>query len=105
MSLAALHGLGERLRAKLTDCRGLLTRNVESGRDVLRTLLVGPLRFAPVIDGQRRGYRFTGAIALERIVAGIVDLPLKTRGGVSSPEGTVASWQFDIEGKCDLLAA
>jgi hypothetical protein len=82
-----LHGIEQRLRAKLADWRGLLTRNVESGREVLRTLLVGPLRFTPVIDGQRRGYRFTGAIALDRIVAGIVDLPLKTRGGLASPAG------------------
>ena len=56
-----------------------------------------------MIDERRRGYRFTGAIALDRIVAGIVEL--KTLTGVASPEGTVASWQFDIEGKCDLLAA
>ena len=39
-----------RLRAKLADWRGLLTRNVETGRDVLRALLVGPLRFTPIID-------------------------------------------------------
>ena len=32
-------------------------------------LKVTPLRFTAVIDGQRRGYRFTGAIALDRIVA------------------------------------
>src|SRR5689334_5063810 len=46
-------GLEERLRAKLADWRGLFTRNVESGRDVLRVLLAGPLRSMPVIDGRR----------------------------------------------------
>lgn len=52
MSLA---GLETRLRTKLADWRGLLQRNVEEGRTVLRTLLVGPLRFTPVNDGRRRG--------------------------------------------------
>ena len=57
--------LERRLRAKLADWRGLLTRNVESGREVLKALLVEPLRFEPVIDGRRRAYRFRGAIALD----------------------------------------
>jgi DNA invertase Pin-like site-specific DNA recombinase len=61
--------LEERLRAKLADWRGLLTRNVESGREVLRALLAGPLKFTPVIDDGRRGYAFEGVIALDRLVA------------------------------------
>ena len=44
---ATRRGSEERLRAKLADWRGLLTRNVESGREVLAALLVGPLRFTP----------------------------------------------------------
>ncbi len=75
---SAARGLEARLRAKLADWRGLLTRNVESGRDVLRTLLVGPLRFTPVIDERRRGYRFAGAIALDRLVAGVIELTTLT---------------------------
>ena len=64
-----------RVREKLADWRGLLTRNVDSGRDVLRALLVGPLRFTPVVNEGQRGYRFTGTIALDRLVAGAIDLP------------------------------
>ena len=53
--------LERRLRAKLADWRGLLTRNVASGRDVLRKLLLaGPIRFTPVNEDGRRGYRFEG---------------------------------------------
>ena len=62
-------------REKLADWRGLLTRNVESGREVLRALLVEPLRFTPVVDERRRGYRFTGAVALDRLVSGVIELP------------------------------
>lgn len=52
-------GLEGRIREKLADWRGLLTRNVEAGRDVLRTLLVEPLQFTPVVTERQRGYRFT----------------------------------------------
>ena len=65
-----------RLRDLVDDWRGLLVRDVASGREVLRTLLVGPLRFTPVVDERRRGYTFEGAIALDRLVSGIVDLPM-----------------------------
>ncbi len=84
-------GLEQRLRAKLADWRGLLTRNVESGREVLKTLLVEPFRFTPEIDARGRRYRFTGAIALDRLVAGVIDL--KTCDRVTSPEGFEPSFQ------------
>jgi hypothetical protein len=54
---------------------------------VLRTLLIGPLRFTPVNDGRRRGYRFEGTIALDRLLSGVVDLPQITRAKVASPTG------------------
>jgi len=70
-----------------------LTRNVETGRDVLRTLLIGPLRFTPVIEERRRGYAFRGAIALDRLIAGVVDLPTK----VASPTGFETLWTVERE--------
>jgi len=82
---AVAAGLDRRLRAKLTDWRGLLTRNVDSARDVLRALLVEPLRFTPLTDGRRRAYQFDGVIALDRLVSGVIELPTLT--GVASPSG------------------
>jgi hypothetical protein len=79
----SLDGLEGRLRAKLADWRSLLQRNVSEARDVLRALLVGPLRFTPVADGRRRGYAFEGVIALDRLLAGVVELPTK----MASPTG------------------
>lgn len=78
--LVNLDGLETRLRAKLADWRGLLTRNVAEGRAVLRALLIGPLRFTPIDDGSRRGYAFTGTIALDRLLAGVVELPMSNPG-------------------------
>lgn len=37
--------------------------------------LRGPLRFAPMVDGGRRGNRFEGAIAQNRLLSGVVELP------------------------------
>jgi hypothetical protein len=73
------------IREKLNDWRGLLTRDVAGGREVLRTLLVGPLRFTPVVEPDRRGYRFNGAIALDRVIGGVVTLDNTRSSGV--PDG------------------
>jgi hypothetical protein len=76
-------GLERRLRAQLADWKALLLGELPQARDVLRTLLVGPLRFTPVVDERRRGYRFEGAVALDRLVSGVVALPT----GLASPTG------------------
>jgi hypothetical protein len=75
--------LEQRLREKLADWRGLLTRNVESGRAVLKALLEGPLRFTPILEGRRPAYAFEGSISLEKLVSGVIELPTLT--GVASP--------------------
>jgi DNA invertase Pin-like site-specific DNA recombinase len=66
-----------------SSVREVLHRNVEEGRAVLRALLIGPLRFTPVKDERRCGYAFHGTIALDRLLAGVVDLPTV----VASPNG------------------
>ena len=53
-------GLERHIRTKLADWRGLLTRDVASGRNVIRQLLVGPLRFTPILEERRRRYAFAG---------------------------------------------
>jgi DNA invertase Pin-like site-specific DNA recombinase len=117
-------GLERRLRAKVADWRDLLTRDRESGRAVLRILVAEPFRFTPIVDERRRGYQFTGTLALDRLVAGIVDLPsvggepapvcavdatasvnsAKAHTGVASPRGSVARvcWPLAVTGYADL---
>ena len=82
------------MRAKLADWREALRRNVTEGRAVLRAILVGPLKFTPVADGRRRGYAFEGAIRLDRLLAGVVDLPTK----LASPRGHSILWQPPLAG-------
>ena len=91
--------LERRLRSKLADWRGLLTRDLSSGREMLR-LLLGPIRFTPVDEERRRGYRFEGTIAHDRMISGLVATPLN----VASPAGFVASW-MSMEGVTEYLRA
>jgi hypothetical protein len=102
--------LEQRLHVKLADWRGLLTRNVATGNAMLRTLLAEPIRFTPVLEHRRRGYRFEGRIALDRMLTGLVVLPelsAKLHQLVSSPEGFDAgacAW-VPMNGAADLIAA
>jgi hypothetical protein len=82
---------------------GWLTRNAESGRAVLKELLVRPLRFTADVDDRPRRYRFSGAIALDRLVAGVIEL--KTLTGGTSPEGFVIRVSPGFDGFSDLRAA
>ena len=59
------------MRSRLEDWRGLLTGNVKDGRELLRRVLVGPLRFTP----EKPGYRFEGIAAVGRMLDGVVALP------------------------------
>jgi len=58
----------------------LLTKRVEDGRQLLREMLTGPLRFTPI----KRSYQFEGKSAIGRIVVGMVGLPTV----LASPTGT-----------------
>ena len=60
-----------KVRMKLENWRGLLSRNIADGRQLLREVLAGPLRFAP----EERQYRFTGEVPIDRILSGIVGVP------------------------------
>ena len=93
----SLDGLERTLRAKLADWRGLLQRNVAEGRAVLRTLLIEPLKFTPVIDGRRRGYAFEGAIALDRLLAGVVELPPMVASLVPASWNQISTWLRTID--------
>jgi hypothetical protein len=53
-------------RCKLEEWRALLTRQTQDGRELLRQILVGPIRFMP--DGKM--YRFHGKAALGKLLAG-----------------------------------
>jgi hypothetical protein len=88
---AAPRGLEARIREKLADWCGLRTRNAESGRAVLKELLVGPLRFTPDEDEHRQRYRFAGAIR------GFGKAPQPIAADSEGPRIIVIRWQGDEE--------
>lgn len=59
-------------RQLLDDWRGLLGQDPQHARPVLRELLEGPIRFTPIVDGERRGFQFTGAVKTGGLLLGIV---------------------------------
>jgi len=48
----------------------------------------------PSIQGARRAYAFEGALTLDRLVSGVIQL--KTRTGVASPTGTALALDAEI---------
>ncbi|MDP2319548.1 MAG: recombinase family protein [Acidobacteriota bacterium] len=55
-----------RVRESLSDWRALLTRNAQDGRELLRRVLDGPIRFTPY----NGSYRFEGTAAIGRLLGG-----------------------------------
>jgi site-specific DNA recombinase len=62
--------LAREARRMLQQWRDLLGDDVGDTRRVLRELLDGPLRFTPMVEGARRGYRFEGSLTIGGILAG-----------------------------------
>jgi len=61
--------LKEALQSRLRDVRALLGRHTPKARLLLRKVLVGKIEMTPLHD-QQRGYRFRGALALDRLIEG-----------------------------------
>jgi site-specific DNA recombinase len=64
------NGIRAKLRARLTEWRGLLTRQPEIARQVVRKLITGRLTLTP--DREARRYTFTGQAAYDALLAGVV---------------------------------
>lgn len=67
-----LAALDADLRVRLEDWRGLLTRHVGSGRQILRKLIPERLVFTPHTEGTARYYTFEGVGRLEPVLQGTV---------------------------------
>ena len=63
-------GIRDKLRARLTDWSGLLGRQPEIARQILRKLLDGRLTLTP--DTEAHVYRITGRAIYGRLLEGII---------------------------------
>ena len=58
------------LRARVDDVTGLLGRPTVQARQMLRKLLADKIELEPVGEGRERGYKFRGALTIERLIGG-----------------------------------
>ena len=82
------------LREYVSGWRALLTKRVEDGRQLLREVLAGPLRFTP----EGKTYRFEGEAAIGRLVAGIVGLPTVVASPMPASWNRIVTWLQQVEG-------
>jgi hypothetical protein len=61
--------LERRVRDGLHQWQALLTTQIEDGRELLRQVLAGPIRFTP---DEKNRYRFEGEAQMGRLVAGTI---------------------------------
>ena len=83
-----------KVREHVARWRELLTTHVQDGRQLLREVLAGPLRFTP----EGRTYRFEGEAALGQIVAGIAGLPTFVASPMPASWNRIAAWLEQIDG-------
>ena len=84
----------QRVLMHVEKWRALLTRHVRDGRQLLREVLAGPLRFTP--DGQ--SYRFEGEAAIGRVLSGIVGLPTFVASPMPASWNQIVPWLRQIDG-------
>jgi hypothetical protein len=82
-----------RVLEQVTKWQALLSANVADGRQALREVLDGPIRFAP--DGKQ--YRFSGRDLTRQFIAGVVGLENSTLSGV--PNG-IRTRVLALKGPC-----
>ncbi len=56
------------LRERVSDVTALLGRHTAQARQMLRKLVTGKIELEPVGRGRERGYRFRGALCIERLI-------------------------------------
>ncbi len=62
--------LKRQLQARVSDVTALLGKHTVQARQMLRKILADKIELGPVGQDHQRGYRFRGALALERLIGG-----------------------------------
>lgn len=86
----------ERVQARADQWRAMLMTSIADGRQVLREVLRGPIRFTP--DEATRGYRFEGPLDLGRLLSGVVEPALSVASLMPTSWNQVARWLEQIDG-------
>ena len=90
--LATLHHfdaakMKDQLQAHAGDVSALLNKHTPQARQMLRKLLVGPIQLEPVGRGRQRGYKFRGALTIERLIGGQAGAFMENTSVYGGPNG------------------
>ena len=77
--------LGAAARGEARRLARTAAADVAEGRAALRSLLMGPIKFTPIREEPRRGYAFEAAIALDRLLARVIELATKMASASRQP--------------------
>jgi len=76
--------LKRELRDQVRDILGLLETNAVRGRQMLRRILSERISCTPFHEGTRRGFRYSGKLAIGRLISGEVATRLSVESGTGS---------------------
>lgn len=76
--------LTREIQDKLNDMPGLFGRHIPQARQMLRKLLDGRILCEPILEGEKRGYRFTATGTFDRLLTGTKVLGNSRGGGEGS---------------------
>ena len=76
------------LHNKLSDVKGLLGREVPQARQMLRKLLADKIEIEPVGSGRQRGFKFRGALTVDRLIGGDAIVGTNNTPVSGGPNGT-----------------
>ena len=82
------------VREHVEGWRGLLTKHVQDGRQLLQEALAGPIRFT----AEKRSYRFEGEVAVGRLLAGVAGLPPFLASLMPASWNQITVWLRQIDG-------
>ncbi len=68
--------------------RGLLELQVPQARQMLMKLLADKIDLEPVCSGRKRGYKFRGALTVDRLIGGDTFAGLDNTSVSGGPQGT-----------------
>ena len=97
------------LHDKVRDVKGLLGQQVPQARQMLRKLLADKIDIEPVGSGRQRGFKFRGALTVDRLIGGDAIVGANNTPVSGGPNGTRAnlhnsSTRFHCTLIIDLLA-
>lgn len=81
--------LKQRVQMRVTDVTAALGRQTVQARQMLRKLLADKIELEPVGSGRSRGYRFRGALTVEKLIGGdVFALSALNTSDCGGPNGT-----------------